>query len=272
MIYIILLLGLGIIATILYWPIHKTRKRTTISIRPFPMQWEQALSTYWPIFSRIPYGLKQKLRKQIQLFMAEKQIVGCQGLRLNEQERVIIAAQACLLIINKSFDHFDPLKTILVYPSSFITNREVNLGNGTVASDKRVLSGESWDTGRIIISWQDTVDGVADDTDGANVIIHEFAHLLDHQSGSSNGAPILNKSSDYDTWSVVWNDAFSRFLTSLEDGKTPLFNPYGASNPAEFFAVVSEVFFENGQLLKNHEPALYEQLKHYYEVDTKEWV
>jgi len=271
MIYFILFVGLTIVLAIIYGPRYKTYRRKSISERPFPIQWEQALSRYWPLFSRLPYVLKRNLKQHIQLFMTEKEIIGCNGLELTEQERVIIAAQACLLIINKSFNHFDLLKTVLVYPSSFTSNREMNLGNGTVARDQRILSGESWSTGKIILSWQDTVNGIANDKDGLNVVIHEFAHLLDHESGSANGAPLLNKQDNYETWSNVWNDAFLRFIYHIESGTPTFLNPYGASNPAEFFAVVSELFFENGKLLIAHEPRLYEQLKSYYDVDPVSW-
>jgi len=236
------------------------------------MQWEQSLANYWPIFSRIPYELKIKLRKHILNFMAEKQMIGCQGLKLSEQEQVIIAAQACLLIVNKSFERYDQLKSILIYPSSFITHRDISLGNGTIASDKRILSGEAWETGKVIISWNDTVDGIANDKDGNNVVLHEFAHLLDHESGTANGAPVLNNRQDYVTWSQTLNNAFNRLQNNIESGQPTLFNPYGASNPAEFFAVVTELFFENGLLLKTHEQELYEQLKSYYEVDTATWI
>jgi Mlc titration factor MtfA (ptsG expression regulator) len=271
MIYVILALGLSIIAAIILWPRFKQHRRDAAIARPFPMQWDQALSRYWPLFSRIPYELQQKLRQHIKVFMAEKQIVAVQGLQLSEQERLIIAAQACLLIINKSFDHYDALKTILVYPSTFTTNRAMQREDGTVANDHRILSGESWDSGKIIISWDDTVFGLSNDHDGHNVVIHEFAHLLDHENGLANGAPFLDHKADYQNWSSVFNDAYTRMRRHLETGHPSVFDPYGASNPAEFFAVVSEMFFENGYRIAHHEPALYAQLKHYYGVDTAHW-
>ncbi|MDX1810854.1 MAG: zinc-dependent peptidase, partial [Gammaproteobacteria bacterium] len=115
------------------------------------------------------------------------------------------------------------------------------------------------------------IEGMVDSHDGKNVVIHEFAHLLDHETGSSNGAPYLNRNQSYEVWSQVLSAAYERLQHKLQNRQGSFINYYGASSPAEFFAVISEIFFEQPELLKKHEPALYLQLGEYYDVDPVNW-
>jgi len=138
-------------------------------------------------------------------------------------------------------------------------------------TQKTVLAGESWDYGKVVLSWQDTVEGAKMPNDGHNVVIHEFAHQLDQENGRANGAPILENGQNYTCWSDVFSVQFEQLKKHAERGTPSLFDYYGATNPAEFFAVASEVFFEKAKEFHGQHPELYQQLKQYYQVDPTHW-
>lgn len=246
-------------------------RRKKMSYHEFPKKWEKKLLAQWPLYHRLPDLLKQSLKERINLFLAEKNFIGCNGFVVSEEHKLFIAAQACLLIINKPFEYFDKLHSILIYPSAFIVNRNQLLGNGTVSENRNINSGEAWETGKIILSWDDAYSGMIDITDGHNVVFHEFAHLLDNTNGSANGAPLLQHANNYDQWSQTFSIAFDRLQKSINNGHQNVFDPYGATNPGEFFAVTSELFFEKSKLFQQHEPELHQQLVKFYAVDPALW-
>lgn len=140
-----------------------------------------------------------------------------------------------------------------------------------VSDQQTVLAGESWDFGRIVLSWQDTVEGAKFPDDGANVVIHEFAHQLDQQNGPANGFPRLSKTANKKLWSDTMDKEFQTLQHQKQYNQPSLLNHYGATNPAEFFAVASEVFFEQSAALYQQHNALYKQLKSFYQVDPINW-
>lgn len=205
------------------------------------------------------------------MFIAEKPFVGCDGLQINDDIRVTVAAQACLLLLNRKTDYYPNLKEILIYPSIFMVNNEQRDSNGLVSDAQRVLAGESWQRGKVILSWQTTKEGAAIPDDGSNVVIHEFAHQLDQEDGKANGAPILNNKKDYLTWSQIMMQEYQRLVDAREHQQYSLFSYYGATNPAEFFAVISEVFFEQPHDFFTLHPALYQELSSFYQLDPASW-
>jgi len=237
----------------------------------FPKNWQFILSQQWPLYSRLPDLLKQNLHERIKLFLNEKQFVGCNGFEVNEQHKLLIAAQACLLIVNKPFDYFDKLTSILIYPSAFIVNRDHLQNDGTIKELQNINTGEAWETGKVILSWDDVYAGMINISDGHNVVLHEFAHLLDYTNGSANGAPLLEHAVNYNQWSKIFSAAHERLTHAINHGHHSFINPYGATNPAEFFAVSSELFFEKSQLFQNQEPDLHQQLVRFYAVDPALW-
>ena len=184
--------------------------------------------------------------------------------------RGTIAAEACLLVLNRGGALYPRLRSILVYPDAFVARREQRRDDGTVAADSHHLLGESWDNGRVILSWDDVTRGVADFTDGSNVVLHEFAHQLDAESGSTNGAPPLRRNS-YRAWATIFSENFQDLELRSLRGLSTVMNEYGASNPAEFFAVATETFFERPHQLHKHRPELYGELQRYYQLDPREW-
>ncbi|MDH5544425.1 MAG: zinc-dependent peptidase [Gammaproteobacteria bacterium] len=269
--FFVLLLGFTVITYLLYKPRWRARRRKQIKDASFPAKWKNVLLTQWPLYREIPDLLKEGLHQRIQLFIQEKQFVGCDGFQITEEHRLLIAAQACLLVINKPYEYFDELKSILVYPSAFIVKHNRQLANGTIAEEQNVNSGEAWETGKIVLSWDDAYAGMINIKDGENVVIHEFAHLLDHTNGTANGAPLLEHAKNYDVWSKTFQTAYNRLLHNLHTGEKSVFNPYGAASPGEFFAVASEMFFERSRLFQSEEPELYQELVRFYAVDPTLW-
>lgn len=268
-----LTLGLGLL--VLLWltgePLWVRWRRRRLWVRPFPERFREILRRRLPYFQLMPADLQLQLKRRIQVFLAEKRFVGCSGLVITDEIRVTIAAQACLLLLNRRSDFYPYLRQILVYPHAFVVDRLQNDGVGVLQESRQVLAGESWSQGQVILSWTETIDGAADAHDGRNVVIHEFAHQLDQEFGQANGAPVLNRREDYARWSEVLGEEFARLQYQAAHQQPALFSYYGATNPAEFFAVVSEVFFEQPQPLHSQHPALYRELAAFYRVDPLSW-
>lgn len=249
-------------------------RRERIRRRPFPSAWREILKRRVPYLRRLPADLQLQLKQHIQVFLAEKPFIGCQGQPITDEVRVTIAAQACLLLLNRprgEQDYYPNLRQILVYPGAFVVDRVQPVGGGVLRDERQVLSGESWTQGQVILSWQDAVEGAAVADDGRNVVIHEFAHQLDQETGHANGAPVLARRADYRRWSQVLGAEFERLQRQVAAGETTLISAYGATNPAEFFAVVSEVFFEQPERLGWEHPALYQAFSDHYRVDPLSW-
>lgn len=225
-----------------------------------------------PLFRKLPAHLQLQLKGHILVFIAEKDFVGCKGLKITDDMRVTIAAQACLLILNRPSDHgFPGLRQVLVYPGAFIVERDDFDEAGVHQRERRVLSGESWGDSQVILSWEDVVKGAAVDNDGWNVVIHEFAHQLDQQKGYASGTPELAGPDHYARWARVFNEEYLRLRRQSDSRQHSLLDDYGATDPAEFFAVVSEVFFEQPRQLNEEHPALFAELRGFYRVDPTEW-
>jgi Mlc titration factor MtfA (ptsG expression regulator) len=261
-----------VIAWVLGEPALRERRRDRLRAQPFPAPWRRILRRRVPYVAGLPAALQQQLKRHIQVFLAEKPVIGCAGLVVDDEIRVTIAAQACLLMLNRRRpDYFANLRQILVYPGAFIVDRVPVDAAGVARDERRALSGESWTRGQVILSWQDVVAGAAVVDDGRNVVIHEFAHQLDQETGAANGAPRLSHRRRYQGWSEAFADAYARLRADLHDDRPTLLGTYAASDPAEFFAVASEFFFERPQALAEQTPAVYAQLKDYYRVDPLAW-
>lgn len=246
-------------------------RRNQVKKKPFPEGWRKIIKRRMPYFTQMPTDLQLQLKKHIQVFIAEKEFAGYQGIVINDDIKVTIAAQACLLLLNRKTDYYPQLNTIAVYPSAFVKKEMVSDNNGLHSEKTSVMLGESWSFGKIILSWQHAVEGAKEPNDGANVVIHEFAHQLDQETGNANGAPILGKNGNYHCWSTVFDREFNQLKQQTQNGDESLLDSYGATNEAEFFAVASEVFFEQSVQLFEQHRSLYQQLKSYYQVDPINW-
>lgn len=251
-----------------YW---REFQRDKIKSKPFKKEWRKIIQQRMPYFRQMPADLQLQLKQHIQVFLAEKTFIGCNGIKITEEIQITVAAQACLLLLNRKTNYYPKLQTILVYPRAFVKEQQSTNADGVQQVRKTVLAGESWEFGKVVLSWQDTIEGAETPDDGRNVVIHEFAHQLDQENGKANGAPILNKGQSYQQWSEVFSKQFEKLRVRASTGVSSLFDSYGATAPAEFFAVASEVFFEQSREFNQEYPVLYQQLKHYYQVDPVHW-
>lgn len=262
----------GVVWAWLWGPATATaRRRRRVTAQPFPAPWREILRRRMPAFARLPADLQLQLKKHVQILLAEKPVIGCAGLVVTDEMRVLIAAQAALLLLNRGADAYAGLRQVLLYPDAFVVERSAVDGAGLAHESRRALSGESWQQGQVLLSWGDVLAGAADPEDGRNVVIHEFAHQLDQASGRANGAPWLGRWDRYARWSAVLGAEFNALQTRLARGESGVIQPYGATDPAEFFAVVSEHFFEQPALLAAAHPALYGELSRYFRVDPQGW-
>ncbi len=264
-------LTLLVLTAVFLPPVWKKYRRKKIQQQPFPASWRQILKHRMPYFRALPADLQLQLKKLIQVFVAEKQFVGCADLVVTDEMRVTIAAQACLLLLNKPAHYYPKLKQILIYPAAFVVPTVQADAAGVVSEKAQVRLGESWQTGQIVLSWVDTIKSAAICNDGHNLVIHEFAHQLDQLKGQATGAPLLRSTEAYQQWAKVLSDEFEQLQKQLALGVPTLFDPYAATNPAEFFAVISEVFFEQPELFAAQHAALYQQLRSFYALDPLSW-
>lgn len=271
----ILFLVMAILVAVAWFigqPWLQRRRRLALAARPFPEQWQRWLREHTTLYERLPQPLRERLHGLIQIFVREKTFVGCNGLAVTDEMRVVIAAYACLLVINRRdvprAHFYDELFSLLVYPTPFIVPETHHVGHGVVTEGHRVLSGQAWDSRRIILSWQDIEESLAG---GHNVVLHEFAHYLDMEDETMNGAPGLGSTRAYAEWSQVFWHEYDQLRADILAGKATFLDPYAATEPAEFFAVVTEVFFQRPQELELQHAGLYGQLRKYYRVDPARW-
>jgi hypothetical protein len=216
-----------------------------------------------------------RLKKHAQVLLAEVPFIGCGGLVVDDEVRVLVAVQASLLLLGRGDGGFEGLSQVLVYPGAFVVERTHTQADGTLRDERQVLSGESWQQGQVVLSWGDVIAGAADPEDGRNVVIHEFAHRLDQATGTANGAPGFapgsGSAAQRRQWARVFSAEFEALQQRLTRGESGLIDPYAATNAAEFFAVTTELFFERPEALAAAHPALHEQLRGFHGLDPRQW-
>jgi Mlc titration factor MtfA (ptsG expression regulator) len=245
----------------------KNWRRRRLDKLPFPAAWLTILRKRVPYYRLLSPDEQAELRKLIRVFLSEKKFEGCGGLAITDEIRVTIAAQACILLLNREHDYYGGLHSILVYPNSYVAPAKFVDDLGVVHEGDEGRLGEAWLRGAIILSWDEVRRDAHDFQDGRNVTFHEFAHQLDQQDGSFDGAPLLEKPSHYRSWARVLMKEYQALGRAAERGQETLIDQYGATEPAEFFAVVTEAFFEMPEALKEEHPELYEELKKFYHQD-----
>ena len=245
----------------------RKRRRRRLRATPAPARWRQILERNFAYFNRLPETDRRELLGLVQVFLAEKNFEGCGGLELTEEMKITIAAQACLLLLHRETDFYPGLGSILVYPAAYTAPVHRRMSNGTVAEGPQVRLGESWSRGAVVLSWSDVLRSGADLAEGHNVALHEFAHQLDAEDGTVDGAPALPRPSMYTAWARVLGAEYAHLLDDIHRHRPTLIDPYGATNPPEFFAVATEIFFEKPRQLLQMHPALYEQLRLFYAQD-----
>jgi Mlc titration factor MtfA (ptsG expression regulator) len=250
----------------------KRRRRERLKAAPFPPEWDRILRKNVPLYGRLGEADRKELQGHIEVFLAEKHFEGCGGLALSDEIKVTIAAQACLLLLHRETDVYHRLITILVYPHAYVARSLEPIGGGVVLEGTTARLGEAWTDGVVVLSWDDVRAGAADIHDGHNVVLHEFAHQLDQEAGAADGAPVLEHRSQYVTWARTLGAEYERLRQDAASGRRSVLDEYGATNPAEFFAVATECFFEKPISLRRKHPELYEELKRFYRQDPTQLV
>lgn len=247
----------------------RNRRRRQVREQPFVPEWETILERL-PYFRLLGEADRDELRGHIRIFLDEKRFEGCGGMTVTDEVRVTIAAHASILLLHRETDYYPLLESILVYPHAYEAPSERHIGEYLVEEGIDVREGESWYRGALVLSWKDVRRGVADATDGENVVFHEFAHQLDDESGTADGTPILESRAQWSEWVEVFEREFEALAEADDLGRKTLIDPYGAESPSEFFAVVTECFFEKPVQMQKRHPELYALLAAYYRQDPVE--
>lgn len=246
-------------------------RRQRVMRQPFPAAWREILRRRVPLVRALPAAQQLRLKKHIQVLLHEVPFIGCAGLEVTEAMRVVIAAQASFLLLGRG-GSFANVREVLVYPGHFVVPRTTSGAGGVVHEGRDVLAGQSWQRGQVILAWEAVESGAADPRDGANVVMHEFAHQLDQATGSANGAPYVGRGSLQREWARVMGQEFRRWVGQVARHEHSVIDSYAATSPAEFFACTTELFFERPEALAAERPALYEQLRRCYRLDPLAWM
>ena len=259
--------GLVVLAWIVGAPLLAARRRRALAARSLTGGERRAFEAWLPFARGLPVELRDRLERLTAIFIGEKQFTGCDGLAVTPEMKIAIAAQACLLVLGRNTHVYDRLRSVLVYPSQFVVPGEWHDEDGVVTDESRVLAGESWDVSRVILSWED-VDSRGVPGEAYNVVIHEFAHYLDHESG---GAPWMKNAEARRRWFRLLDEELERLRAQADAGERSFLDPYAAVDRGEFFAVASETFFEEPAVLARERPALYRAFSDVYRLDPAAW-
>lgn len=247
------------------WQAWRERRERARHEIPLPL-WHQVLARY-PFLAELPLSEQQALRDLGASFLARKEFVGAHGLQVSDEMAVAIAAQACLPILKLDLSLYDRFVGIVVQPDEVVARRHVMDPDGVVHEYDEPLSGEAMSGGPVMLSWPDVAEAGALAIDGYNVVIHEFAHVIDMCNGKADGIPPLPNAKVLAHWMAVLDSTLDQFRRQLRAGHPTLLDPYGAEGPQEFFAVSVEAFFVNPGPFCRHHPALYELLVDYFRQD-----
>ncbi len=248
----------------------RKRRREAILEQPFPQSWRTILTEQVTHYSFLNDREKTALEQLTQVFAAEKNFEGCGGFVLSDEARVIISAQASMLVLNLPHDLYRKVDSVLIYPSTVLSSSVssgVFTGRTGVVETVPIL-GEAHMNGPVILVWDAVKHGAIHPETGHNVVYHEFAHKLDMLDGEADGFPVLHEREQYDEWAKICSKEYQALSGKLERGAKTFLDPYGATNAAEFFAVVTEYFFDKPISLKQKHPSLYEIMEQFYRQDT----
>ncbi len=247
---------------------YRVARDRKLRASPLPESWHAILQERFPTVYRLAESQQKQLFGCMQVFLGRVNFEGCGGQEITEEIKVTIAAQACLLLVGREQRVYPKLKTVLVYPHTYTSGAKGMFGGDNGESSRL---GESWTCGVVVLSWNSVVGGARNVEDGHNVTLHEFAHQLDQEDGVSDGAPILDNRSAYGAWGRILSADYDKLRKKTKRGKRDVIDDYGATNPAEFFAVSTETFFEKPKQLQDNHPALFEELRSYYKVNPLDW-
>ena len=248
-------------------PLVRARGSIRFRTEPIPDSWRDIVARNVPLAKGLSGEERERLLRLVQVFVHDKPFEGCGGLEITEEMRVTIAAHACLLLLHLDGPCYPTVTRILVYPSAFVPKRALPIHYMGVVPPPTAEAGEAWRNGVVVLSWDNVQRGAGNPADGDDVVLHEFAHALDHEDGDARGTPPLDSPSLVKSWAQVLSAHYRQLQRDVDAGRSTVLDPYGATNPAEFFAVATETFFEKPEQLKAAEPDLYDELRQFYRQD-----
>ncbi len=249
-----------------------SRRRDKIRARPLEPALLDTLERNFAVFSRLSDADRAELIGHIQIFLAEKHFEGCDGLVLTDEMRVMIAAQACLLLLHRDTDYYPDLTSILVYPTGYTEESVRHIGGGIWEEGPEDRLGHTaLRLGALVLAWDAASHGARDPSDGQNVVLHEFAHQLDFENRDADGTPALETHAQYVAWARVMSAEFNALRVAEAHGLPTVLDGYGATSQIEFFAVATEAFFERPRALKAKHPVLYRELQNFFRQNPEEY-
>ncbi len=243
----------------------RRRRRRKLLAQSTPEAWRPWLDDQ-PFVQRLSADERSRLEAITRVLVAETIWEGGSGLQVTEEMKVVIASQAALLILEIEHDYFEDVTSVIVHPTTYESPFEQYNAHG-VATEGEERLGEAHYRGPIMLAWDSAKHGPIDPRDGHNLVWHEFAHRLDALDGFFNGTPLLHRLAHYDEWRRVMTAAFEQLQDDAHDDRKSVFDHYGATNEAEFFAVAVETFFEKPQRLQREQPEVYDALRLYFRQD-----
>ena len=237
--------------------------------QPFPPELRAVLERTVPCVGLLTEAERERLEALVRIFNSEKTFEAGGGLTLDDEMRVAISGRACLLVlwrVELDAPLYPELDTVIVYPSTYKVPVKRREGYVAFEGDEARL-GESWERGVVVISWAAARAGAANQADGHDVVLHEFAHQLDAEDGGMDGTPELGSLDRYAVWSRVAGEEYTALVDAVEHRRKTSIDPYGATNAPEFFAVVVEQFFERPRALARQHPELYRELATFFRFD-----
>ena len=242
------------------------RERSALRRRAIPdLLWRRTLKRF--AFLPREGEREARLRRLTSLFLDRKEFSGAHGLVVTDDIAVAIAAQACLPVLELGLERYDGFVGIVVHPGQARVRRQHEDESGVWHEYEEVLSGEALEGGPVMLSWRDVRGAGASASRGYNVVIHEFAHVLDMTDGAVDGVPLLPPELPRARWIQTLEAEFERFTQAVESGAETALDPYGAQAPEELFAVASEAFFVSPGTLRDEHPSLYSLLRDFYRQD-----
>lgn len=251
-----------------WWTVRRHRRWMREGLEPAQLRKLEFL----PFWRALAPADRERLSGLARIFEQRKDWEGCGGLELTEEIKAVVSAQACLLVLrlqrgDPPGQPFPHVRTILVFPSSFRGRHAWRRPDGVVVESESWNQGEAWADGKVVLAWDGAYQGGRRHDDGRNLVIHEFAHQLDRLDGATDGLPPARDAAEHRRWRAAVAEEFARLRAAVAAGREPALDAYGAADPAEFFAVASEAFFEQPLALRDAHPALYEMLRDFYRQD-----
>jgi len=254
------------------WFWFKSRRRKSLLETPLDENQRIVVDRAVPLYRRFAAPQRQRLEGLVGIFLDEIDFEGCGGQTIDDEVRLTIAGRASLLLVGREGDLFSKLRTVLVYPSEYVAPGNELMPDGTVFEGPDRRLGESWSIGSVVLAWDEVVSGGTGGSGSLDVVLHEFAHQLDAENGPVDGAPFLPSAEARQQWAEVLSRAYNDLEQQVEWGRQTFLDPYAATNPAEFYSVLTEYFFVRPIALRHHFPDLYRQLHVCYGLDPAELI